>query len=176
MNGSPQDRRTPGEGTKPSSMPKTAIRRLTAIANERHRAVHPDIPEKWLPPQVYSDRTANGLTRCIIHWLRFNGHQAERINTTGRHIDQRRTVTDILGHQRVIGSTKWIPCTGTKGSADISSTIKGRSVKIEVKIGRDRQSDNQRRYQKDIEASGGVYFIATSFQQFHDWYMETFGK
>ena len=50
------------------------------------------------------------------------------------------------------------------------ATIDGRAVKIEVKIGSDRQSQAQRDYQKAIEQSGGIYFIASSFEQFLDWY------
>ncbi|HJY63731.1 MAG TPA: hypothetical protein VJ455_06205 [Ignavibacteria bacterium] len=60
------------------------------------------------------------------------------------------------------------------GTADISATIAGRSVKIEVKIGRDKQSQKQKEYQRQVEASGGLYFIAKSFDQFFTWYNELF--
>ena len=56
--------------------------------------------------------------------------------------------------------------TSTAGSADISATIKGRSVKIEVKIGKDRQSEAQKRYQENIEKAGGTYYIAKNFDDF----------
>jgi hypothetical protein len=62
----------------------------------------------------------------------------------------------------------------TPGSADIAATINGRSVKIEVKHGKDRQSEAQRRYQEAIERAGGLYVIATSFEQFYNWYIEMF--
>ena len=57
------------------------------------------------------------------------------------------------------------------GSADISATIEGRSVKIEIKVGSDRQSEAQKRYQQQVENAGGTYFIATSFEQFEDWFI-----
>jgi hypothetical protein len=63
----------------------------------------------------------------------------------------------------------------TVGTADISATIRGRSVKIEVKIGRDRQSDAQKRYQASIEAAGGIYYIARNIDDFMQWYNQTFG-
>lgn len=176
MVGSPHNQRSSGENVPASTKERTAIQRLKFLANEAVKIKHPEIPEKWLPPQRYSDKTANGLTKCIIHWIRLNGGQAERINNTGRPIDNRRVVTDVLGHRRVIGSIQWIPGTGTRGTADISATIKGRSVKIEVKIGRDRQSEYQLRYQAEVEASGGLYFIATSFDQFYQWYNTHFIK
>jgi hypothetical protein len=65
---------------------------------------------------------------------------------------------------------QWTKGTGTPGSADISATIKGRSVKIEVKYGKDRQSDAQKAYQKAIEEAGGVYVIARDFEGFLNFY------
>jgi hypothetical protein len=70
---------------------------------------------------------------------------------------------------KVIGVT-WTKGTSTAGSADISATIKGRSVKIEVKIGKDRQSEAQKRYQENIEKAGGTYIIAKDFDSFVEWY------
>ncbi|HRO47689.1 hypothetical protein [Agriterribacter sp.] len=122
----------------------------------------------------YSDKTANGLTRCIIDFLTFSGWQAERITNTGRMIDRRRTYTDVLGRKKQIGGMEWAKGTGTAGTADLSATIAGRSVKIEVKIGRDRQSAAQTSYQKKIEASGGIYFIATNMQDFIEWFYLNF--
>ena len=58
------------------------------------------------------------------------------------------------------------PSTGTKGSADISAIIQGRSVKIEVKFGKDRQSEVQKQYQESVESAGGIYYIAKDFDSF----------
>jgi hypothetical protein len=90
--------------------------------------------------------------------------------------DTRREVTDISGHRRTIGSLTWRPSGSTVGSADISATINGRSVKIEVKIGKDRQSEAQRQYQAAIEQAGGLYYIARDFSTFVAWYNQNFGK
>jgi hypothetical protein len=65
---------------------------------------------------------------------------------------------------------KWTKGTGTKGSADISATINGRSVKIEIKYGKDRQSEAQIRYQEMIEKAGGTYLIVKSFDDFIQWF------
>lgn len=118
----------------------------------------------------FNDNTANSLTKSIIRWLQLNGWQAERISTTGRYIDNSKIVTDVLGNRKKIGSGKYIKGSGTNGSADISATIKGRSIKIEVKIGKDRQSEAQKEYQKNIEKAGGIYIIATDFDEFMMWY------
>ena len=123
-----------------------------------------------------SDKTANGLTRCIIDFLTWSGHQAERINTMGRRVDNKKEVKDVLGRVRIVGSAEWQKGTGTKGSADISATIKptwsdyGISVKIEVKIGKDKMSDHQRKYESAINQAGGVYIIAKDLDGFVEWY------
>jgi hypothetical protein len=65
---------------------------------------------------------------------------------------------------------QYIKGTSTNGTADISATIKGRSVKIEVKIGKDRQSDAQKQYEQDVIKAGGLYFIARDFDSFIEWY------
>ena len=136
-----------------------AVKRLEQVTGNKHR-----------------DDTANGLTRCIIDYLHYKGWQAERINTTGIPHDTRQQATDILGRTRTIGSVEWRPSGSTKGSADISATIGGRSVKIEVKIGKDRQSAAQRQYQAAIEQAGGLYYIARDFTTFVAWYHQSFGK
>ena len=53
----------------------------------------------------------------------------------------------------------------TKGSADISATIHGKSVKIEIKWGHDRQSQAKAKYQSEIEKAGGIYLIVHTFDQ-----------
>lgn len=138
------------------------------------RQKYPAVPAEWLAKTKYNDRTANGLTRCVIDFLTFKGWQAERINSMGRMVDDRKTYIDVVGRYKTIGSVKWVKGTSTAGTADISATIAGRSVKIEIKIGTDRQSHWQRNYQQVIERSGGLYFIAKSFQEFYRWYIKTF--
>lgn len=150
------------------------VKHLEHLAFEAAKKKYPNVP--YLAPRVFRDDSANGLTNCIIQFLRLLGHQAERISNTGRQIDNRITFEDVIGRKRTIGNSKWIPGTGTNGSADISGIIGGRSIKIEVKIGRDIQSQNQKNYQHSIEQAGGIYFIATSFEQFLTWFDSTFGE
>jgi hypothetical protein len=129
-----------------------------------------------------TDNSANHLTGCIMDWIRYNGGQAERINTMGRRIDNRETITDVMGYTRTIGSVSWQKGTGTKGSADISATIPmqvngikfGVSVKIEVKYGKDRQSLDQKKYEHTINEAGGIYYQARNIDDFIEWYDETF--
>ncbi len=149
-----------------------ALDQLIQLKQAEKREKYPNVPDYALKPVKYEDRTANGLTRCVIDFLNLKGHFAERINTMGRIIDNRKQVTDVIGRTKTIGSTKYIPTTGTKGSSDISATINGKSVKIEVKIGKDRQSHPQKEYQQRTERAGGVYLVVKSFEDFYQKYIE----
>lgn len=147
-----------------------AVKELERLANEDAQRKNPTIPTEWIAPRKFKDDSTNGLTRCIIHYIRLIGGQAERISNTGRQITTYRNYIDVVGFQRSIINTHWIPGTGTNGTADISAVIKSLSVKIEVKHDHDRQSEAQRAYQRQMKQAGGIYVIATSFQQFYNWY------
>ena len=148
---------------------------LKSLKLDQLQAQNPTVPRNYLVAPKYSDKTANGLTKCIIEFIRLSGYQAERVNTMGRVIDNRKRVKDVLGRNRMIGSAKYIPTTGTKGSADIHATIRGRSVKIEVKIGADRQSEAQKLYELSIISSGGIYWIVKTFDDFYNKYVSLVG-
>lgn len=166
---------TQNKGNKKLSYRKSsAVKLLELLANEAARAKYPTVP--YLAPRTFRDDSANGLTKCILAFLRIKGHQAERISSSGRLVDTRKTFCDVIGCQRTIGTGTWIKGNGTLGTADISATICGMSVKIEVKIGKDRQSDAQRIYQAEVERSGGIYFIARTFEGFYGWYNSNFGE
>jgi hypothetical protein len=147
----------------------SSLSQLKELALADSRAKHPSLPESARSIRSYNPRTANGLTRAVIDFLKFSGWQAERISCTGRYVDGSKIITDTLGDQRRIGSGKWIPGTGTKGTADISAIINKRSVKVEIKM-RDRQSPDQKAYQQQVESAGGLYWIVRSFDEFLTFY------
>ena len=155
--------------TKRNYRKSPEVKALEALSFARDVARHPTIDPRFLAPTKYRDDNANSLTRCVIDFLNFSGHLAERINSTGRFIDRTQVFTDIAGRNRSIGSGQSTPTPGTKGTADTSATINGRSVKIEIKM-KDKQSEVQREYQRRIEAAGGVYLIVRSFAEFMTWY------
>jgi len=152
---------------KPPYKKSESVKLLEQLANDEARRKHPDMP--FLAPRLYRDNTANSLTKAIIDFLRLSGWQAERINCTGRPIDQSKVITDVLGDSRRIGSVKWLPTSGQKGTADISAVIQGRAVKIEIKM-RDRQSEDQKAYQTSVERAGGLYWLVRSFDEFMNYY------
>lgn len=99
----------------------------------------------------FRDDTANGLTKCIGAWLSLHGHFAGRVNTQGNYNQK-------LG--------KWTKSGSKQGMADITAVINGRHVSIEIKIGKDKIRPNQEKCKSEIEAAGGVYIIASSFDNF----------
>lgn len=105
--------------------------------------------------KVSTKGMANALTNSIIKFLLLKKHHAERISVVARQVNGNH-----------------VPSTMQKGTADISATIYGLSVKIEVKIGADKQSERQKKYQKDIENAGGIYYLAKDFDTFLKWYKE----
>jgi hypothetical protein len=136
---------------------------LHELKLQRYAITHPNYPQDYIPKTMYKDSTANGLTKAICDFINYQGYQAERINTMGTAREKKTTAGKVIG-------VTWTKGTSTAGSADISATIKGRSVKIEVKIGKDRQSEAQKRYQENIEKAGGIYIIAKDFDSFVEWY------
>jgi hypothetical protein len=141
-------------------------KRLHDILMQQSKRRYPNIPDHTRKIKIPSDRTANGLTQLVIMYINGIGGFARRINTMGRVIDKRKTVTDVVGRQKTIGSMTYIPTTGVCGSADISGLFMGKSYEIEVKIGKDRQSIHQKAYQDNIERNKGVYMIVRSFDHF----------
>lgn len=52
---------------------------------------------------------------------------------------------------------------GINGCADICAILPdGKMLQVEVKAGKDRQSDDQKRFQAMIERNNGIYLIARS--------------
>lgn len=148
----------------------TPIERLKALKLEHLKREYPSVPEYAIPSQKYTDTTANGLTRCVMDWLNLSGHMAERTSNEGRVIDNRKTYVDAIGQRKTIGEVKRIKSSGTVGTSDVKAVIRGRMVAIEIKIGKDRQSDAQKKYQAKVEAAGGVYIIVKNFSDFLSWY------
>ncbi|MFW6275426.1 MAG: hypothetical protein ACOC2M_02190 [bacterium] len=129
-----------------------------------------NLPEYARSRNKFRDDTANGLTKCVLTFLKIHGKQGERVAPTGRMVDQTQKFTDTLGYTRRIGSTKYIKSSMQPGSADISAIVNGRAIKIEVKMPGDRQSEKQKIYQTNVESAGGIYLIVRNFTDFVEWY------
>jgi hypothetical protein len=144
--------------------------KLKALELESLRGKYPSMDVRFIPLTDWKDTSANGLTKCIIFWINAMGGQAERISNQGQYRAGKKIQvgTGEIAYTKELKG-KWTPGQGTKGTADISATIRGRSVKIEVKQ-KDKQSEVQKQYQQAIESAGGVYQIVRDFDSFVEWY------
>lgn len=161
------------KGNKKRHQKSESVKLLESIALEKLKERYPNNP--FLPKVTYTDANTNGLTKCVIDYIKFKGYHAERINSTGAMRDNRKTSTDVLGNVRTIGSVQWIKGNTQAGTSDISATIKGQTVKIEIKCeatGDRHQSKGQIEYQRQIEQAGGTYLIVRNFENFCTWFNE----
>ena len=120
----------------------------------------------WFEPTLPDIRKANKLQIAIVNFITWNGYRATRISSTGRLID--------VGEKQPSGISltvkKYIPGQTRRGTADVSATIKGRSVMLEVKVGRDKPSDYQLREQAIEQAAGGIYEFIHDMDEFLELY------
>lgn len=139
---------------------------------------YPSLPDYAIPKRVFSDANTKSLTNAVVDFLNFNGHHASEQRTTGTRIDKTKIVEDCLGRKRTIGSVHWANSQDEVGRADIIAKImvnfKGRlipiAVEIEIKFGRDFQSEKQKNFQNKLENMGAIYIIVKTFDQFIIWY------
>lgn len=102
-------------------------------------------PKKGKKPSASSS-----LTDAVIKYFKLHGGNAYRINTVGIYDKE-------MGGLRNSGMKKGLP--------DVIGIYKGQFIGVEIKIGKDRQSDYQKEREQEINAAGGLYFIAKTFDQ-----------
>ena len=100
-------------------------------------------------PTMPDFNTANGLTKAIVNFILWNGYNAKGIDSSGKFLNG-----------------KWRQGRTRKGAADISATIKGKPVHLEIKIGSDRPSEHQLREQELERKAGGQYYFVKTFEEF----------
>jgi hypothetical protein len=136
--------------------------------NEAHRLwFQTAYPAAWkdgfyskpLYPKV---QTANGMQTFIINYLTWLGFRATRINVSGRLITEPQKQASGV----ILQTRKYMKSTTRKGTADISSTIRGRSFMWEVKAGNDKPSDHQLAEQARERKAGGEYHFIHSVDEF----------
>jgi len=131
-----------------------AVKELEYLATEAAREKHPTLPNYALAPRKFRDDKANDLTKCIIEYIKIKHGFATRLNSTGIYRN------DIK---------KFVPNTQRKGMPDVFGLVKGLTLFIEIKIGKDKMSKNQEKVKSEAEANGAKYFIARNFTDFKTW-------
>ncbi len=94
-----------------------------------------------------SHSQTNARTTAIFHYLQVNGYFAWRQNNVGIYDP----------HKKIYRKNSAL-----KGVADILALSKfGVAFAIEIKTGKDRQSEEQKYFQQQWESHGGIYIIAS---------------
>lgn len=114
-------------------------------------------------PQVSK---SNGLTAAIVNYINWTGNRATRINVQGRLVEGSETTASGA----TLSKKKWIKSSTRKGTADISSTISGRSAMWEVKCGTDRPRPEQLKEQERERKAGGIYEFVKTMEDFFEKY------
>lgn len=120
----------------------------------------------YLDPKIPKINESNGLTTFICNYLSWREHRATRINVSGRLVDSKEKQASGV----TLGVKKWIKSSTRKGSADISATIKGRSVMIEIKVGKDKPREDQLLEQERERKAGGLYEFIKTPDEFFELY------
>jgi hypothetical protein len=138
------------------------LKQLADLISEKK---YSKIPVHARPKVVFSDKTSNDFTKAVVAYLLFNGHYARRLSSEGRYRPGEE-VTDVIGHRKQMKGM-WLPGMNT-GMSDVFAVIKptGRFLGIEVKINKDRQSDDQKEFQENVISAGGLYFIVKNWDDF----------
>lgn len=99
---------------------------------------------------------SNDLTKAIIHEFYLAGAYAWRASSVG--IFDRK-----LGGYRTAAK---------KGVSDILACYNGILIAVEVKIGKDRMSDEQVGFMRNILKVGGEAFVAKDIEEFKTWWKD----
>ena len=97
------------------------------------------------------------LTNLICLHAKLQGHQLKSTNNTGTPIVDRRT-KKVTGWRR--------SAAGAGNVLDISGTIFGESVEIEIKIGSDKLSPAQYTHIMDVVQKGGVAIVVKNYDEY----------
>lgn len=125
---------------------------MTQEQREQWEAAFGNLPKKKQSP-------ANALTDAVMTYMRSLGCAVARINTTGIY-DQR------LGKWRISGSTKGVEDVTCTMPVQFNGLKIGVTISVEVKIGKDKMSEDQKLRKENIENAGGHYVVAKTFDQF----------
>ena len=106
----------------------------------------------------WTDKTANGLIAMIESYITFIGGFASRTQSQGQ-----------FRKDRFSGKGLFTKSTTKKGLADITGVLCSIPLSIEVKVGNDKQSEHQKKVEKQVTSAGGYYYIAKDFQSTYDW-------
>jgi hypothetical protein len=110
-------------------------------------------------PKGSKPETANSLTRKVVNHIQAHGGFATRLQSTGQYRDDLQ---------------KFVPSQQRSGLPDVMAVFDGKSCFVEIKIGRDTLSGDQRKAIAELEQAGACVFVAKDFESFQRWFTDQF--
>jgi len=144
-----------------------SLKDLSELKFKADRVKYPSLPVHAVPRKVFTDKTANGLTSAILAYCELSGAFAQRSGSEGRY-RQGATVVDAVGRTRVMKGS-YLPGLNV-GQGDLQIVLAGRIYSVEIKIGKDRQSEKQKDFESRLTSSGGIYAIVHSWEEFYNYW------
>jgi hypothetical protein len=140
---------------------------LNSLAQTISAGKFPNVPAHARPALKYSDKDAGSFTTAVLAYLRLKGCRVWRQPTEGRYIEG-QSVTNVMGQTIQTRKGIFIPRDKhAKGVGDISGIAPGgKALFIEIKIGRDRQSEEQKKFQQEVDQLGGIYILTRTWDDF----------
>lgn len=142
--------------------------RESTILNEAYTKYTLSRHEKMLPHQVgkATFKMTKNKERVIL----------DKITKYLKWVGQLGVVVDSAAHYSQ-GSGRYIKSQTTVGTSDIIACINGKFVSIELKriyaTGKDRQSEEQKKFEQRVNNAGGDYIIVNDFMSFYEWYLKS---
>jgi hypothetical protein len=110
-------------------------------------------------PNGSKPETANSLTRKVVDHIRSLGGFATRLQSTGQYRDDLQ---------------KFVPSQQRAGLPDVMAVFEGKPCFVEIKIGRDILSGDQKKAIAELEQAGAGVFVAKDFDSFQRWFADQF--
>lgn len=145
---------------------KTKRKKITVPLSKQSRERYLEAHKNWFkqeypvsyndghyaPPKMPVINSGSRMDFFIVNFLIWSGH----------------TATKVAVMQKIKGM--YIASGAKKGTADITATVFGKSVKLETKHGSDKPSDEQLAMQVKERKAGGIYQFTNTIEEFFVWY------
>jgi hypothetical protein len=127
----------------------------------------------YAAPKYPDTKRANGMQTFCTNYCNWLGHHLERTNNMGVPVKKKIPKFNIFSGklEHLDGGMEWRKGTGAKGSSDLKGHINNPKhqfpipVYIEIKI-KDKQSKDQKEYEKTITKTGALYAIVHNPNEF----------
>ncbi len=127
----------------------------------------------YSPPVIPKVKTSNGLTTFCANYIKWTNRHLERTNNMGTPVKKKIPKFNIFSGklEHLDGGLEWRKGNGTKGTSDLKGHIVtpnhkyGLPVYIEIKI-KDKQSEDQKQYERKINSTGGLYSVVHNPEEF----------